>query len=82
MPGNKRWFLETIEGGHGILLYREGKEAYYKAKEGNLLLVPVKEALNGAEISQARTFKAYAIEVTNVTCNRSYLLTVSKMLNG
>lgn len=61
MPGNKRWYLEPGKG--GILLYRDGKEAHYKGKEGIRLLGPIKEVLNGADVSQARTFKPYAIEV-------------------
>ena len=61
MPGNKRWYLEPTE--NGILLYRDGKKAYYKAREGNRLIGPIKEVINGAEISQARSFKPYAIEV-------------------
>ena len=64
MPGNKRWYLEPTE--HGIIAYRDGNEAYYKAREGNRLLGPITEVRDGADLSQARTFKEYAIEVTHM----------------
>ena len=73
MPGNKRWYVEATES--GLILYRDGKKAYYpKGKEGNRLLGPIKEVLHVGELSQARGFKQYAIEVIDNQLFISYMM--------
>ena len=58
MPGNKRWHLEVKET--AILLIRDGKEVCHRNGKP---VGPIKDLFYGSQHSQAKTFKAHAIEV-------------------
>ena len=60
MPGNKRWHFEAQD--EAVFIFRDGKEVFHSRKEQPL--GPVKEIFYGAEHSQAKSFKAQAIEVS------------------